>query len=73
MRSVSPLLTQACLACCKDRSQTPRATGPTGKGAQVPLGPLLLMWPLQLGVPGPLGILSVAAPLPASCPFLLAC
>lgn len=37
--SVNPLLTQACLACCKDQSQTPRATGPTRKGPQVPLGP----------------------------------
>lgn len=37
--SVNPLLTQACLACCKDQSQTPRATGPTRKGPQVPLSP----------------------------------
>lgn len=44
-----PLLTQACLACCKDQSQIPRAACPTRKGAQVPLGPCLLMWPLQMG------------------------
>ncbi|KAF6339735.1 hypothetical protein mRhiFer1_008014 [Rhinolophus ferrumequinum] len=37
--SVNPLLTQACLARCKDQSQTPRATGPTRKGPQVPLSP----------------------------------
>lgn len=28
----TPLLTQACLACCKDQSQTPRALGPTSEG-----------------------------------------
>lgn len=50
--SVNPLLAQACLACCKDQSQTPRATGPTGMGPQVPRAPLLLMWPLQARVPG---------------------
>lgn len=37
--SVNPLLTPACLACCKDQSQTPRATGSTRKGPQVPLSP----------------------------------
>lgn len=28
----TPLLTQACLACCKDQSQTPRVLGPTSEG-----------------------------------------
>lgn len=65
--AVNPLLTQACLACCKDQSQTPRATGPTRKGPQVPLSPS------SVHAASPSGVLSVAAALPPSCPFLLAC
>lgn len=56
--AVNPLLTRACPACCPDQSQTPRATRPPGRVLSRLCAPPLLTWPLQVGVPEPLGVSS---------------
>lgn len=64
-----PLLTQACLACCKDQSQTPGATGTSRRGALVPWSPSG-----EAGGLWALGVLAKDAfcpppPAPSSWPF----